>query len=208
MIFQQFEKLVQHFIEVAQLNTDEQRMDSSQIMSNIKRAGRLALAYDVLLQGIKACPPEILSPALKEFLEPNYKTKLLYKVKDSETFSRLEKILNLGAELTQHHLKIQLLERFLNEQAVFNDERKVWLAKEHKAIAASSLQSAYDTEVTYRKKAGEDHVGYVVNLAETCAEDNPVQIITHYQLDPNSMSDVEMIQKVLPKLQETTPGWQ
>ncbi len=40
-IFQQFEKLVHHFIEVAQLNTDEQRMDSSQIMSNIQ-AGRAA----------------------------------------------------------------------------------------------------------------------------------------------------------------------
>ena len=212
-IFQQFEKLVQHFIEVAQLNTDEQRMDSSQIMSNIKRAGRLALAYDVLLQGIKACPPEILSSALKEFLVPNYKTKLLYKVKDSEAFSRLETLFNLGADLIQLvaenpelrvHPDIQLLGRFLNEQAIFNDERKVWLAKEDKAIAAYSLQSAYDAEATYRKKAGKNHVGYVVNLAETCAESNPVQIITHYQLEPNSTSDVEMIQKALPELQETT----
>ena len=76
-------------------------MDSSQIMSNIKRAGRLALAYDVLLQGIKACPPEILSTALKEFLVPDYKTKLLYKLKDSEAFSRLETLLNLGADLIQ-----------------------------------------------------------------------------------------------------------
>ena len=82
---------------------------------------------------------------------------------------------------------------------------KVWLAKEDKAIAASSLQSAYDAEATYRKKAGKNHVGYVVNLAETCAEANPVQIITHYQLEPNSTSDVEMIQEALPELQETTP---
>ncbi|MDA8212635.1 MAG: transposase [Clostridia bacterium] len=213
-IFQQFEKLVQHFIEVAQLNTDEQRMDSSQIMSNIKRAGRLALAYDVLVQGIKACPPEILSSALKEFLVPNYKTKLLYKLKDSEAFSRLEKLLNLSADLIELvkenpelsiHPDIQLLEQFLDEQAIFNDERKVWLAKDDKAIAANSLQSAYDAEATYRKKAGKSHVGYVVNLTETCAEDNPVQIITHYQLEPNSTSDVELIQKVLPELQETTP---
>ena len=213
IIFQEFEELTWHFIEMAHLNTDEQRMDSSQIMSNIKRAGRLALAYDVLLQGIKACPPEILSPALKEFLEPNFKTKLLYKVKDSETSSRLENILNLDAELIQlvnvdpelkNQPKIQLLERFLKEQADFDDKRKVWLAKEDKAIAARSLQSAYDAEATYRKKAGKDHVGYVVNLAETCAEDNPVQIITHYQLEPNSTSDIEMIQKNLPELKETT----
>ncbi len=65
------------------------------------------------------------------------------------------------------------------------------------------LQSAYDTEATYRKKAGKGHVGYVVNLAETCYEDNPVQIVTHYQLEPNITSDVEMIQNVLPELQET-----
>lgn len=147
------------------------------------------MAYDVFLQGIKACPPENLSSALEEFLVPNCKTKLLYKLKDSEAFSRLEKLLNLGADLIQLakenpelsiHPDIQLLGRFLNEQVVFNDERKVWLAKEDKAIAASSLQSAYDTEATYRKKAGKNHVGYVVNLAETCADDNPVQIITHF----------------------------
>ncbi|MFZ3130141.1 MAG: hypothetical protein WA125_03325 [Desulfosporosinus sp.] len=70
-VFKQFEKLVQYFIELAQLGIDEQRMDSTQIMSNIKRAGRLALAYDVLLQGIKACPLEILSSEFKEVLEPH-----------------------------------------------------------------------------------------------------------------------------------------
>ena len=212
-IFQQFETLVQHFIKVAQLDTDEQRMDSSQIMSNIKRAGRLALTYDVLLQGIKICPLEILSPELKEFLEPNYKTKLLYKVKDTEALSRLERLLNLGAELTQlvkenlelrMRPEIQVLERFLKEQTVYNEERKVWLAKDDKDIAASSLQSAFDTEATYRKKAGKNHVGYVVNLAETCAEDNPVQIITHYQLESNITSDVEMGKSSLSELQETT----
>ena len=43
VISQLFETLLQNFIEVAQLDTDEQRMDSSQIMSNIKRAGRLVM---------------------------------------------------------------------------------------------------------------------------------------------------------------------
>ncbi len=213
VISQQFETLLQHFIEVAQLDTDEQRMDSSQIMSNIKRAGRLALAYDVLLQGVKTCPLEILSPKLKEVLEPNYKTKLLYKVKDTETLSRLERLLNLGVELTQlvkenselrMRPEIQVLERFLSEQTVYDNERKVWLAKEDKAISASSLQSAFDTEATYRKKAGKSHVGYVVNLTETCSEDNPVQIITNYQLEPNNTSDVEMGKNSLPELQDTT----
>ena len=213
LIFQQFETLVQHFIKVAQLDTDEQRMDSSQIMSNIKRAGRLALAFDVLLQGIKACPLEILSSDLKDVLDPHYKTILLYKLKDTETASRLEKLLNLGGELCQlakdnlvlqERPEIQVLERFIKEQTVYDDQRKVWLAKENKEIRASFLQSAFDEEATYRKKAGKGHVGYVINLAETCADDNPVQLVTDYQMEPNIMSDVEMVKTSLPKLLETT----
>ncbi len=213
LIFKQFETLVQHFIEVAQLDTDEQRMDSTQIMSNIKRAGRLALAYDVLLQGIKACPLEILSSDFKEVLDPHYKTNLLYKLKDTEVSSRLEKLLNLGGELSQlvkdnlelqRRPEIQVLVRFLKEQTLYDDERKVWLAKANKDIAASSLQSAFDAEATFRKKAGKNHVGYVVNLAETCADTNPVQLVTDYQVQPNSTSDVKMADESLAKLQETT----
>ncbi|KLU62179.1 hypothetical protein CEB3_c13980 [Peptococcaceae bacterium CEB3] len=214
VIFQQFETLVQHFIEVAQLDTEEQRMDSTQIMSNIKRAGRLALAYDVLLQGIKACPLEILGSEFKEVLDPHYKTNLLYKLKDTEASSRLEKLLNLGGELSQlvkdnlelqGRLEIQVLVRFIKEQTVHDDERNVWLAKENKDITASSLQSAFDAEATYRKKAGKSHVGFVVNLTETCADNNPVQIVTDYQVEPNSTSDVKMAGESLEKLQGTTP---
>lgn len=212
-IFKQFEKLVQHFIEAAQLDTDEQRMDSTQIMSNIKRAGRLALAYDVLLQGIKACPLEILSSNLLEVLAPHYKTNLLYRLKDTEASSRLEKLLNLGGELSQlvndnlelqMRPEIQVLVRFIKEQTVYDDERKVWLAKENREIAAKSLQSAFDSEATFRKKAGKSHVGYVVNLTETCADDNPVQIVTDYQVESNSTSDVKMADESLADLQETT----
>ncbi|HBP64993.1 MAG TPA: transposase, partial [Desulfosporosinus sp.] len=48
LMFAQFEKLTNHFIKVAGLSTSEGRMDSAQIMSNIKLGGRLSLAYDVL----------------------------------------------------------------------------------------------------------------------------------------------------------------
>jgi len=108
-------------------------------------------------------------------------------LKDTEVSSRLEKLLNLGGELSQlvndnlelqRRPEIQVLVRFLKEQTLYDDERKVWLAKENKDIAASSLQSAFDAEATFRKKAGKNHVGYVVNFAETCADDNPVQLVT------------------------------
>jgi hypothetical protein len=37
-------------------------------MTNIKLAGRLSLAYDVLSQALAACPPELLTDSLKQAL--------------------------------------------------------------------------------------------------------------------------------------------
>ena len=135
-------------------------------------------------------------------------------MKDTEATSRLEKLLNLGGELSQlakdnlelqKRPEIQVLERFLKEQTIYDGERKVWLAKENKDIAASSLQSAFDSEATFRKKAGKSHVGFVANFTETCSDDNPVQLVTDYQVELNSTSDVKMADESLTKLQETTP---
>jgi len=60
LICQQFQELLDHFLAITKIKTAEQRMDSSAIMPNIKRAGRLALAFDVLKQGVAACPQELL----------------------------------------------------------------------------------------------------------------------------------------------------
>jgi len=57
-----------------------------------------------------------------------------------------------------------ILQRFINEQATFNSEQKTWEAKANKDIAADSLQSAYDPDVTYRKKVSKGHVGLVMEL--------------------------------------------
>lgn len=209
LIFAQFEKLTDHFIKVAGLNTDEARMDSTQIMSNIKLAGRLSLAYDVLVNGIKALPENLLNDALKLFLKPDYKTQFLYKLKGKDTPSRIQSLIEYCAEVLQlvqgqPDLKanpaIELEERFLTEQATFNEKQNRWIAKDNKEISSKSLQSAYDSEATYRNKNGKKHVGYVLNLAETCVDENPVQMVTHYDLAPNTTSDIELLKKSLPNL--------
>ncbi|HHY06737.1 MAG TPA: transposase [Clostridia bacterium] len=209
LIFAQFEKLTEHFIEVAKLNTLEARMDSTQIMFNIKLAGRLSLAYDVLVNGIKALPEKLLNDTLKLFLKSDYKTQFLYKLKGKDSSSRIQNLIEHCAEILQlvqnyPELKanpaIKLTERFLTEQATFNKEQNRWIAKNNKDISPKSLQSAYDTDATYRKKNGKKHVGYVLNLTETCGDENPVQMVTHYNLAPNTTSDVELLKKVLPEL--------
>jgi len=99
LIFGQFEKLAKKFIELAGINTKEQRADSTQIMTNIKLAGRLSLAYDVLSQALAACPPELLTDSLKHVLEPEYKTKVLYRSKGGEAQRRIQEIFDLGTKL-------------------------------------------------------------------------------------------------------------
>lgn len=208
LIFTQFQNLTDHFIKVAGLSTDEARMDSTQIMSNIKLAGRLSLAYDVLVTGVKALPENMLDNSLKLFLKPDHKTQFLYNIKGNEAVSRIQRIIENCAQVLKlathpdqkNDPAIQIVKRFLKEQATFNEEQHQWIAKDNKEISSKSLQSAYDADATYRNKNGKKHVGYVLNLAETCADENPVQIVTHYHLAPNTTSDVELLKRDLPTL--------
>ena len=211
LIYAQFEKLTDHFIDVAGLNTDEVRMDSTLIMSNIKLAGRLSLTYDVLVNGIKVLPKHLLKDSLKVFLQSDYKTQLLYKLKGKDILSRIQSLINHCSEVLQQveeypdlkaKTEIQRLERFLKEQATYSEEENSWIAKEAREISSKSLQSAYDDDATYRNKNGKKHVGYVLNLSETCSDENPVQIVTHYDLAPNTTSDIELLKKALPTLSD------
>jgi len=211
LIFGQFENLTDNFVKIAGINTNEQRVDSTQIMTNIKLAGRLSLAYDVLAQAVKVCPPEILTNDLKNILESEYKTKTLYQSRGSEAQKRIQELIGLGVELVfitksspeiSELEAIAILRRFINEQATFDNDKNAWVAKANKEIAATSLQSAHDPDVTYRKKASKGYVGLVVNIAETCSDENPVQLVTDYMVEKNSIGDAEMLEKRIPVLKE------
>ena len=76
--------------------------------------------------------------------------------------------------------------------------------KEASELSASSLQSPDDLEATYREKRGQGHRGYVVNLAETCDPENPVQWITKVQVAPNTTDDSVLLAEALPDLKART----
>ena len=56
----------------------------------------------------------------------------------------------------------------------------LWIAKPGKELNSSCLQSAYDPGPTFRKKGNKEHFGYVINISETCDEENSVQLITDF----------------------------
>ncbi|MGC8604971.1 MAG: transposase [Desulfomonilaceae bacterium] len=214
LIFGQFTSLTDNFIKVAGISTKEQRMDSTQIMTNIKLGGRLSLAYDVLEQAIETCPEDLLTESHKNLLDPKYRTNTLYHTKGNEArMQRLQEMINLGAELLDivesrseicEKRGIAILRRFISEQAYFESSKKTWIIKDNKDIAANSLQSAYDEDVTYRKKAGKGHVGLVANLSETCAKENPVQMIVDYTVEKNIKGDTEMLEERIDRIKERT----
>ncbi|MGD0857081.1 MAG: transposase [Dehalococcoidia bacterium] len=182
LLFDQFEILTRHFIEVAGIRTEEQRTDSTLVSSYIKKAGRLSLAFDVLTQAIRALPPEILSENLKEALKSSFRTDLLYNTRNQALDGRLSQVIALMGEvvdLTEKHPDllsleaIKLLRRFLSEQT--RRDESGYVLKDKKEIGSGSLQSAFDPDATFRDKAGKKHSGYVLNLVETCALSTPFE---------------------------------
>lgn len=75
MLFDQFITLLKVFAEKAGISLDEQRMDTTMFMSNIKKAGRISLTYDVLVKAAKAIPAGLAAGNLPKVLEPEFKTK-------------------------------------------------------------------------------------------------------------------------------------
>jgi len=43
-----------------------------------------------------------------------------------------------------------------------------------------------------------------LNLAETCSDENVVQLITDYKLEPNNKSDVEIIEELFDTIKKNT----
>jgi hypothetical protein len=213
LIFKQFDLLLAHFLDITKTSAKEQRTDSTFVAPNIKRAGRLSLAFDVLVQAIKSIPAEMRTEQLNKVLEPGFKTDLLFRTKGPEVKSRLQEMLDLIHELLKiagfhPELKklngVKVARRFLTEQAEYDYKEDTCSAKKNKDIASTSLQSAYDQDATYRKKGNKQAVGYVENITETCGDKNQVQFITDYHLNPNVKSDVEMLEDRLPEIKERT----
>jgi len=181
LIFGQFLNLTMIFAKEAGIYMKEQRMDSTMFMSNIKKAGRVALAFDVLYRAVKSIPEDRLSENLKKVLNPEFRAEVIHKTKPSEGESRLEMLLNLCQETKETIENIselknsdayRILERFLSEQAYYDEQTKKLKAKDSKSIPSDSLQSAYDEDATYRKKGNKAESGYVLNLSETCVNVN------------------------------------
>lgn len=210
-IFDQFLILLEAYAKTANVAMTEQRLDTTMFMSNMKKAGRLALCFDVLELAVSSIPDDDRPPELKQVFDSEFRQAQLYRALPSESDSRLANLLVLcgmakvSLEKVKGHAQFdsyRRLCRFLEEQTVMRTDGVV-VPKENRDISPRSLQSAYDDDATFREKAGKKYVGYVAAISETCSKENPIQLITDIDVQPNVVSDVALYEERKAKIKAT-----
>jgi hypothetical protein len=211
LLDQAFEQVTDQQLAAFQLKTGLQRMDSTQVGSNIRQMGRLQLLVEILQRvqrmlnaGDQAHYSEAFTPYLQ-----GHAGQYVYRLKVEENAAHIQKIgefmQRLLGELKEGYSEdpvYQVLECVFNEH--FRVEGEAAKAKVGRELSASSLQSPDDLEATFRRKGGKGYRGYVANLTETCDPKNALQLITKVQVASNSTDDSCLLVKALPNLKQRT----
>ncbi len=201
-----FEQITDAQLEAIALETGWQRMDSTQVLSNLARMTRLELMVAVL-QAVHKQLGESDQKIYEERWEPYLEGRphqVCFKIPTGETKDHLVTIGyeldRLEAELAESAPEseaLPLIRRVLEEQYRREPEGTLQL-RPGKEIDATSLQSPHDLEATYRIKGGREfRGGYVVNVSETADAENPIQLITDVQVEPNQTDDAKLMEKSL-----------
>ena len=211
LLDQAFEQITDKQLAAFELKTGKQRMDSTQVGSNIRQQGRLQLLVEIL-QRVQRMLGQSDQERLAEVFEPylhGHPGWYVYRLKKEEFATHIEQVgrvmLDLLAELKVGYgecKEYQMLGRVFGEHFRVVEEKVK--AREQKELSACSLQSPDDWEATIRDKGNGLHQGYVANLSETCDPDNPFQLITKVQAAPNHTDDPILLLDALPNLVERT----
>lgn len=189
-----------------------QRMDSTQIMSNIVDASRLHLLVEViqrllrvLSQADQAHYAELLAPYMEKSAE-HYSYLVKGKQAWDEHLHQIGQVMHrlvteLAAAYDQEPI-YQVFKRFFEDNYCVEEQTVRTLSNDE--IPSGCLQSVDDLEATFRRKGSREYKGYVANLSESCAPENPLQLITQVQVAPNNQEDADLMAESLPHLKART----
>ena len=82
--------------------------------------------------------------------------------------------------------------RVINVQTKSDADGNLVLKDAHDGMDSNVLQNPADPDATYRKKAGEEHRGYIANVVEV-ADDDHNSITIDYQYEKNTYSDSQFL---------------
>ena len=206
-----FEQVTDEQLKAFKLKTGKQRMDSTQIASNIRKMGRLQLLVEVIQRVHRMLTKEDREKYEEDFAAyiKGHSGQYIYHLKGEDISRHVEKIGKLMQRLVhglqeayQEEPVYMVLCRVFGEH--FCVEEKRLRSRKGRELSASSLQSPDDLEATYRQKNKKTYQGYVANLTETCDPQNELQLITKVQVDSNNIDDAQMLVQALPNLKERT----
>jgi hypothetical protein len=217
-----FERATDRFIEKWNVRTTRHRLDSTHILSNVSRLSRVGLfvkTIEQFLKRLKRKSPELLA-ALPCELRERYLERGGYfaDVKGSRVQRRLEQCagdLWLLVERFRGRKSVASLQAYLNLARLFDEQcvvaksgQKETLCvnvKAPKEVASDSLQTPSDPDATFSGHKGE---GYQAQVAETCHEENALELIDYVESEGAHNSDLNAPGRVHENLKSRahTPG--
>jgi hypothetical protein len=212
LLRQAFEDITDQQLTTLPVKTGQQRMDSTQIASNILEMSRLQLLVEAvqrMQRNLSEADQQRYGETLAPYLQ-GHSGQYVYRIKGKEAkqthLQQIGEVIallleELGEDYAQDPA-YQVLARFFADH--FHLEAQAVRPKSNQELSADSLQSVDDLEATYRRKGAQDYKGYVANLSETCDPDNEVQLITKVQVAPNNINDNTLLLEALPDLKERT----
>ena len=206
-----FEQVTDEQVTAFKLKTGIQRMDSTQVASNIREWDRLQLLV-VVLQRVYRMLSASDQVGYAERFDPYVKQTAghyTYRLKKGDFFPHLQKIGEFMQQL------VEALKGSYQDQPVYQMLERVF--HEHYRVEAHGIKGVLDNELdphrllspddfeaTLRGRYHMTYQGYVTNLTETCDPDNPMQLITKVQVDSNNVDDPQLLLAVLPDLKQRT----
>jgi Transposase DDE domain/Transposase domain (DUF772) len=210
-----FERITAAIIKVLGIKVGRQRLDSTHIVSNFATLTRLGLFCETLRVALAALRKEHprLFAKLPEELRNRYLkddgTETRYRDAKSEVARRrldvcardVYRVLQFCEGKSAAKLReIGLLQQLFEDQCEVVTGKRAPSAddddageggapvvvKEPETISSRSLQTPHDPDVTYSGHKGK---GYEAQIAETCHEENEVEIITYVATTPSCESD-------------------
>jgi len=206
------------------VNTDNQRIDSVHIKSNMRRLGRIGIFASGIhnfLTNLKRHHTDLfdsLNAALIERYLSEKSMQCFSMVKPSNAHKTLDivssDLFDLVMQFKNHPAVCDMrtykqLERILNDQCnvQLSEDGPSVMVKKPKEIPSDSLQNPSDPDATYSGHKGQ---GYQVQIMETYipSADNEIRettlnLITHVEVEPAHKSDANALIPAIVSVQET-----
>jgi hypothetical protein len=207
-----FDRTTDKLAKVFKVDTDNQRIDSVHIKSNMRRLGRIGIfasSISKFLVNLKRGHKElfdtidqsVIDKYLSEkslqcfaMVKPSESAKTLKSV-SADLFDLVERFKDHPEVKAMHSYK--LLERVLKEQCNLSDDGKAVTVRKPKEIPSDSLQNPSDPDATYSGHKGQ---GYQVQVMETYCKDEDekvkeqtLNLITHIEVEPAHHSDANAL---------------